>query len=66
MSKTKEEFALSRLIDLIDIVIARESIPENSDSYADLGWVKFYAKDLATKCGDCGEAPRVLKSDKDS
>ena len=64
MSKTKEEFALSRLIELIDSVIARESIPQNSDSYADLGWVKFYAKDLATKCGNCEEAPHGSKTDK--
>lgn len=64
MNKTKEEFALSRLIDLVDIVIARESIPKESDSYADLGWVKFYAKDLATKCGDCKEAPHGSKTEK--
>lgn len=66
MSKTKEQFALGRLVELIDAVIARESIPNNSDSYADLGWVKFYARDLASKCEGCKEAPHGSETNKDS
>jgi hypothetical protein len=66
MSKTKEEFVLSRLVELIDTVIARERIPKDSLSYADLGWVKFYAKDLANKCEGCKEAPHGSETDKDS
>lgn len=66
MTQSKQEFALSRIIELIDTVIARESIPKESESYADLGWVKFYARDLASKCQDCKEAPHGSETEKQS
>lgn len=50
MNKTKTDFALARIVELIDKVVERESIAKNGESYADLGWVKFYAKDLVLKC----------------
>jgi hypothetical protein len=56
MSQSKKEFCLERIIELIDKVVARESIPKDGESYADLGFVKFYAKDLATECKDCAKS----------
>lgn len=56
MSQTKNEFCLSRIIELIDKVVARESIPKESESYADLGFVKFYARDLTKQCKGCAES----------
>lgn len=55
MSQTKQAFNLARIVELIDKVIAVEGIPKESESYADLGWIKFYAKDLATKCEGCDD-----------
>ena len=51
--ETKKDFCLNRISELIDAVIARESIPSNSESVADLGYVKFYARELANQCTDC-------------
>lgn len=56
MSQSKVEFCLARIAELIDKVVERESIPKNSESYADLGFVKFYAKDLSSQCKDCAES----------
>ena len=64
MSQTKAEFNRARIIELIDKVIARESIPKESESYADLGWVKFYVRDLTSQCKDCAEAPSGSKNEK--
>lgn len=57
MSQNKTEFALTRIVELINKVIERESIAKDGESYADLGWVKFYARDLTAKCQGCDEAP---------
>lgn len=58
MAQTKTEFALARIVELIDKVVERESINKEGESYADLGWVKFYAKELTGKCDGCqDEAP---------
>lgn len=56
MSQTKGEFCKERITELIDIVINRESIPKESESYADLGWVKFYVKELLSECKGCAES----------
>lgn len=65
MAKSKSEFALGKIAELIQSVIDRESIPKESQSYADLGWIKFYAKDLAAKCEGCAEAPHGDENDKE-
>lgn len=52
MSQTEAEYCLFKIIELIDEVIERESIPSNSESYEDLDYVKLYAKDLANQCKD--------------
>lgn len=49
-----KQFNLSRIVELVDSVIARESVPSNSETAADLGWIKFYAKELAGDC-NCNE-----------
>lgn len=54
MSQSKHDFCLSRIIELIDEVIQRESIPKESQSYADLGFVKYYAKEMVP-CKDCAK-----------
>lgn len=64
MSQTKGEFNLSRIIELIDEVILRESIAKKSQSYADLGFVKLYAKDLVSKCEGCKDTPSGSKNEK--
>lgn len=63
MSQTKAQFNQDRIIELIDKVIERESIPKEGESYADLGWVKFYVRDLATKCKDCADTPSGSKKE---
>lgn len=55
MSHSKVEFCKSRIMELLDKVIERESIPKNSESYADLGFVKFYVRDLTSECKGCAE-----------
>lgn len=50
-----KQFNLSRIVELIDKVIERESIPHQGETYADLGWIKFYARELAKECKPCNE-----------
>jgi hypothetical protein len=45
--KKSREFLRFRISALIDRVIEVESIPKDSETYADLGYVKLYAKELA-------------------
>lgn len=56
MSQSKAEFNRARIMELIDKVIERESIPKESESYADLGFVKFYVRDLTSECKDCAKS----------
>lgn len=56
MSQTKGEFCRARITELIDNVINRESIPKESESYADLDWIKFYVRDLSSECKGCAES----------
>lgn len=53
MSQSKTEFIVSRIIELVDKVIERESIPRESESSADLDFIKYYAKDLLKGCKNC-------------
>lgn len=53
MSQSKAEFCKTRIIELLDKVIERESIPKDGESYADLGFVKYYVKELTSECKDC-------------
>lgn len=63
-SNSAKQFSLSRIVELVDNVIARESIPHQGETYADLGWIKFYARELAKEC-DCNEGkPSEPKRDK--
>jgi hypothetical protein len=43
-------------MELIDKVIERESIPKDGESYADLGFVKYYVKELSGECKDCAKS----------
>jgi hypothetical protein len=52
MSESKHDACHRKIVELIDAVIARESIPSNSQSYDDLQWCKFYAKEMKP-CKDC-------------
>lgn len=63
MAQTKTEFNVEKIVELVDKVIAAESIPKESESYADLGWIKIYAKDLLKGCKDCGQAPSGSQSE---
>ena len=56
MSQTKAQFILQKIADLCTDVIQRESIPDNSQSFEDLRWVHFYARDLAKQCKNCAES----------
>lgn len=49
-----KQFNLTRIVELVDSVLQRESIPSNSETAADLGWIKFYARELAGDC-ECNE-----------
>lgn len=62
MNESKADFCKHRIIELVDKVVTRESIPTNSESYADLGWIKFYVRELTTQCKDCAESD-VSKKD---
>lgn len=53
-SNDAKQFNLTRIVELIDSVIQRESIPPQGETMADLGWIKFYARELARDC-DCNE-----------
>lgn len=66
MSRTKQEFALERIEALVDKVINTESIPKESQSYHNLEWIKFYAKELIGQCEDCKEAPHGSETEKQS
>lgn len=57
MTQTKAQFTLQRINELVDKVIECESIPKESFSYDDLQWIKFYAKDLVSKCEGCNDTP---------
>lgn len=54
MSQTKVEFCLEQIEARVKAIIERESIPSNSESYDDLQWIKFYAKDIAP-CKECAD-----------
>lgn len=56
MSQSKKEFCQHEIDRLIGAVIERESIPEQSQSYDDFKWVKFYVRDLTTQCKECSES----------
>lgn len=56
MNESKASFCKNRIIELIDKVIVRESIPKEGESYADLGYVKFYLRELTSECKDCAES----------
>ena len=66
MTQTKQDFILGRIAELVDKVVKTESIPENSQSFDDLELIKFYAKDLASKCEGCKEAPHGSENEKQS
>lgn len=56
MSKSKQEFNLERIIELIDKV-TKQDPTINAQSYHDLEWVKYYAKELTTRCDGCKDTP---------
>lgn len=58
--ESKAEAAHRKIVELIDRVIQRESIPSNSQSFDDLQWCKFYAKELMP-CKDCAEKEESKK-----
>lgn len=59
MSKqSKTAFNLARITELLDKVIEREGISKEGESYADLGFVKYYAKELTRGCDDCQETQK--------
>lgn len=66
MSQSKQKFALGKINELVDKVLSRESTTLTSQSYSELEWIKFYAKDLASKCEGCEEAPHGHETKKES
>lgn len=63
MSQSKQQHAFERIEALIDKVINTNSIPKESQSWHDLEWIKFYAKEMM-ECEGCGEGPRGSKTEK--
>lgn len=53
MSQSKTEYHIDWIISLVDKIIQTKEIPESSQNYIDLNWVKFHAKNIASKCPDC-------------
>lgn len=64
---TKGEFSLNRINELVNLILGREVLTD--DSKADLGYIKFYAKELV-QCKDCAnetaQSERLKKRNKNS
>lgn len=56
-----EPWPLQRLFDLVNAVMRRENL--SLESKADLGFVKFYAKELTAKCKNCADGGSGSKND---
>ena len=55
MSQTKAEFVKAKIEETLDLIVKRERLSEQS--LADMGWIRFYLKDMISKCEGCDEAP---------
>lgn len=53
--QSKTEFALNKITELTVAIANREGIPMQSQSFDDLQWINFYAKELVSKCKGCEE-----------
>lgn len=52
--QSKTDFAADKIVELVGAVIERENLREGNRSFDNLGWIKFYAKELkAAQCKDC-------------
>jgi hypothetical protein len=64
MTQSKQDFILQKINELVDSVIEQECLQYGDKSFDALKWVKFYAKDLASKCEGCEEAPHGSENEK--